>query len=399
MSPKDPNYSRRSFLARTSIAVTSAGIAGLSCGLSQEKREPIDTNGKEILYRTLGKTGLRVPIVSMGVMNANNPEVVKQSYEAGVRLFDTALGYQRGRNEEMIGSVIDGLGVRDRVLIETKVPFPGGRGRSMGASERKEKFLSDFEGCLRRLKTDYVDMLAIHQPSVDEMNDAGVREALREAKKSGKAHFIGVSTHGGQAGVLDAAARSDFYDVVVAAFNFTMADDRNLLEAIRRASAAGIGIIAMKTQATGRRFRFSGGVNHTAALKWVLRHPEVATAIPGYTNFDHMKEDFSVAYGIDYAEDEKNFLEDKNIAIAMQFCRQCGECRPTCPKGVDIPALMRTHMYAACYTNFHQARAVLDEIPEHAGLRQCSSCTACDARCPRGITVDRNVEDLRVLYA
>jgi predicted aldo/keto reductase-like oxidoreductase len=336
----------------------------------------------------------------MGVMNADNPAVVQQSYEIGVRLFDTALGYQGGRNEEMVGSVIKRLGVRDKVVIQTKIPVPRwGMGLfSTSAAETTRRILSDFEGCLKRLQTDYVEVLMMHQPTVSQINDPGVMKALGEAKKQGRARFIGFSAHGAQAEILNDAARSQFYDVVVAAFNFTQAGDAAILEAIRTASARGIGIIAMKTQASGRRSPGSGTVNQTAALKWVLNHTEVTTAIPGYTNFEHMKEDFSVAYSLDYTEEEKRFLADKSIQADVQYCRQCGKCLTTCPSGVDIPTLMRCHMYAASYGNFYQARAALDEIEESRHLRRCGSCSRCSARCSESMDIARNIEDLRTTY-
>ena len=63
---------------------------------------------ESFIYRSLGKTGIRIPIVSMGVMNANNPQLVQAALDAGIVLFDTAHMYQGGRNEEMIGKVIKG---------------------------------------------------------------------------------------------------------------------------------------------------------------------------------------------------------------------------------------------------------------------------------------------------
>ncbi len=67
-------------------------------------------------------------------------------------------------------------------------------------------------------------------------------------------------------------------------FNFTNAGDADFFAAIKNASSKGIGVIAMKTR-TGGRARNLGPLNQTAMLKWVLQHPEIATAIPGYTNF------------------------------------------------------------------------------------------------------------------
>ncbi len=389
--PFKENLSRRKFLSASALAVSPMALRRLNfgAGLTEPQAEG------SIIRRKLGRTGLTIPIVSMGVMNADNPAVVKRSFEIGVRFFDTAMNYQGGRNEEMIGSVIKELGVRDKVLIQTKIRKP----RGATAEETRRKFLADFDGCLKRLQTDYVDILLIHGPMPNEMNDPGVMEALSEAKKQKRARFIGLSTHAMQAAVLNEAAKTKFYDAVTVAFNFTQSDDSALLEAIRNAAAADIGIIAMKTQATGRRGRGMGApVNQTAALKWVLNHPEITTAIPGYTNFDHMKEDFSVAYGLEYTEEEKKFLAEKNLRAEMQFCRQCGQCMSTCRFGADIPALMRTHMYAARYGNFSHARATLDDIEENANLRLCASCAECVARCSHDINIAANIGDLKAIY-
>jgi predicted aldo/keto reductase-like oxidoreductase len=345
--------------------------------------------GKAVIQRTLGRTGIKLPIVSMGVMNANNPELLKQAYEAGVRLFDTALGYQQGRNERMVGDVVSQLGVRDKVIIQTKIPFPRG--------DVKARFLSDFAGCLERLQTRYVDILMIHQPSVEQMNNPEVVSALRELKQQKTARFIGVSQHAGQAGILQSAAETGIYDVVLVGFNITNAGDADFLAALKTASAKGVGIIAMKTQ-TGGRARNLGALNQTAMLKWALQHPEIATAIPGFTNSDQLSESLSVASGLDFTPAEKTWLADKNVQLALDFCKQCGTCVPTCPRGVDIPTLMRTHMYAANYANFEHARATFEAIPANASLGNCADCATCSARCANNVRIGERVADLRTMY-
>jgi predicted aldo/keto reductase-like oxidoreductase len=348
--------------------------------------------GKAVLQRTLGKTGLKLPVVSMGVMNANNPELLKQAYEAGVRLFDTAQGYQQGRNEKMIGDVVSQMGIRDKVIIQTKVPFP-----RVATGEIKARFLADFAGCLERLQTKYADIILVHNPSVDQMNNAEVVTALKELKQQKAARFIGVSTHANQAAVLKSAAETGIYEVVLASYNVTMAADADLLGAIKAAASKGVGVIAMKTQTAGRAKALSV-LNQTAMLKWVMQHPEIATSIPGFTNADQLAESFSVASGIDYTAEEKSWLADKNVQAALDFCQQCGTCVPTCPRGVDIPTLMRAHMYAANYANFEHARATFDEIPAQASLGSCAGCTTCSARCANNVRIGERVADLKTMY-
>jgi len=66
---------------------------------------------------------------------------------------------------------------------------------------------------------------------------------------------------------------------------------------------------------------------------------------------------------------------------------------------VDIPTLMRTHMYAASYANFEQARATFEEIPADASLRNCTDCAQCSARCANNVRIGERVADLKAIYA
>ncbi len=392
MTHQSAKRNRRQFLSQTSITLAAAGVAGLRSTAAAPQAASATTRRRAVMRRTLGRTGLELPIVSMGVMNANNPELLRQAYDAGVRLFDTAQGYQQGRNERMIGDVVSRLRVRDKVIIQTKVPFPRGSG------DVKAEFLAGVAGCLERLQTDYVDILLLHAPSVEQMTDAGIVSAFKELKQQKKARFVGVSHHSNQAAVLRTAAESGLYDVALVGFNVTNANDGEFLAALKTAASRGVGLVAMKTQ-TGGRGRNLGVLNHPALLKWALRHTEFATAIPGFTNADQLNESFSVAYGLDYSPEEKSWLADKNVQLALDFCKQCGSCLPSCPKGVDIPTLMRTHMYAANYANFDQARATFDEIPARASLGNCTSCAECSARCANRVVIAERISDLKAMYA
>jgi predicted aldo/keto reductase-like oxidoreductase len=384
------NLSRRQFISGSALALTPLALNRLDLPASMVAAAQSAT----IIKRKLGKTDIEIPIVSMGVMNADNPAVVQESYKLGVRFFDTAAGYQNGRNEEMIGKVIKDLGVRNQVYIQTK--FNVGMAPP---DQRKQTLLKELDNSLARLGMDYVDTFLLHQPTNAVMTDPAVKEALQEMKNLKKARYVGVSHHAGQAEVLNTVVKEGIYDTATISFNFSMAQDTALLDAIKNAAKAGLGIIAMKTQ-NATRGKGPGGptVNQTAALKWVLRNPEITSAIPGYTNFDMMKEDFSVASGLDYNDTEKQFLSGQNLQALFPFCRQCETCRSICPKGVDIPTLMRTHMYAAQYGNFVQARATLDEIASNVGLKNCSDCSGCNAKCANYVNIAENIRDLKSMY-
>ena len=59
-------------------------------------------------YRTLGKTGMKVTVVSMGVMNCTDPSVIHRAFDLGINFYDTAPSYTRGTNEEMVGNGLKG---------------------------------------------------------------------------------------------------------------------------------------------------------------------------------------------------------------------------------------------------------------------------------------------------
>ncbi len=409
MEKKEKQYSRRSFFTKSLSGIASAGLLGFSSeAASWHKAKNIEQNSsKEIIYRILGKTGIKLPIVSMGLMNSFNPELVRKSYEIGVRHFDTAAVYQRGANEEMIGKVIKELNARDKVIIATKV-IPAYIRRRLSPLETKKVLLQTVEESLKRLQTDYVDILYLHHiDNIEELNNPEIKDALQMLKEQQKARFIGFSTHR-NIDCINEAAKTGFYDVILTIYNYALHDENELFEAIRNAASKGIGIIAMKTQCGNYLHRqglplemrkyYKGGILNSAVLKWALRNSYITTAIPGYTTFEQMEEDFSVAYDLEYTPEEKQFIEDKGVNIALGYCHQCKKCVPTCPHGVDIPALMRIHMYATCYSNFHQARDTLDSIPKERSLAICSSCDRCKATCANHINIAERIDELKVIY-
>jgi uncharacterized protein len=404
MSSSDSKYTRREFIVKPVAYLATAGLVGASADLldGQILKSADSTPAPKLITRPLGKTGISLPIVSMGVMNTDAPGIIVRAYEVGIRHFDTAAVYLGGRSEEVIGQIVRKLGVRDNVVISTKE-----RIRSAGSgnpAETKAEMLRAFDASLKRLQMDHVDILYLHGvETVPPLSDAGVLEAMAQLKKEGKIRCAGVSTHRGQAEVLNALARSDFWDVAVVAFNYTMSDNQPLLDAMKVCASKGIGLIAMKSQAGGLkpvRNEVLGSdsppsVRQSAVLKWVLQHPFVTTAIPGFTNFEQIDQDIPVASNLAFTNEERKFISDNEIKASLEFCQQCGQCQESCPDRVNIPTLMRSHMYAFQYANLEQARFALAEVPASKGLNVCRSCAACVAICSHTVNIGRKVQDLK----
>ncbi len=407
MGRSNSNFSRRKFIGTSLGAVVSAGIAGVipRSALAEGTEETARAAG-EIQYRTLGRTGLKLPIVSMGAGAASDPGIVKASYELGVRHFDTASAYQFGRNEQMVATAINRMGVRDKVAIGTKALTSTQR-RGATPEQLRKRLIKTADASLRRLKTDYLDILYVHDvQDVAPIKDEAIIDGMKQLKSEGKVRFTGISTHSDMANVINAVTEGGFYDVVLTSLNFTMADDTALLGAIKKAAEKGVGVVAMKTQAGGTNFpnpqsrqEFTNSTIATAALKWVMRNKNITTSIPGFSNYEFMREDFSVATNLEYTELEKKFLSDNNIRMSIGFCRQCRQCLASCPNDADIPNMMRTHMYAAQYSDFQLARATIDDIPAVNGLNNCVSCAECTANCANTVDIARRIEELKLIYA
>jgi uncharacterized protein len=129
----------------------------------------------------------------------------------------------------------------------------------------------------------------------------------------------------------------------------------------------------------------------------VLRHESLTTAIPGYTTYEQLEQNFSVAFNLAYSPDEREFLSDKNASAEAQFCLQCGKCRQDCPLGVDIPQLMRSHMYAVQYSNQWLTAETMAAIATGQGLAACDGCESCRATCRNTVNIARKIEHLKAL--
>jgi len=173
---------RRSFI-RTGLA-GAAGVVAFSPAIYRESSKVPERN---IITRKLGKTGLTVPVISFGVMRADNPGLCKAAYDNGITMFDTANGYQNGNNESMLGKLFKDL-PRKSIILETKVKAAGvGRDGKPTSETTSEDFIQKFNTSLSRLQMDYVDILFVHDISNPEMFEyKPIINAIEKLKKQKK---------------------------------------------------------------------------------------------------------------------------------------------------------------------------------------------------------------------
>lgn len=391
-------FNRRRFL-KTGIA-GAAGVALLSTEFAEGKPSKQE---KKIIYRTLGKTGIKVPVIGMGVMNANNPALIKAAMDKGITFYDTANGYQNGRNEEMLGEVFKEY-PRNSFIISTKVA-PNRVDTNTGiptSATTPEDFLEKFNTSLKRLRMEYVDILYMHKALSPEMvNFKPIVKVMQQLKKEGKTRFIGVSTHN-LPKIIDAMVKAGIWDVVLTTYNFLNTEliranseppVFNMDIAIKKASDAGLGIVGMKALAGGGFLdkARTKPINTTAAIKWVLSNPNVHTTIPGMTNFDQLDLNMKILEDITLNDQEKKDLSFAQNEAGL-YCIACNNCIPDCKLNLPIPEIMRAYMYAYGYANKELAYTLLTNLS--TGDNPCSKCEKCSATCTKNFNIKEKITDI-----
>jgi predicted aldo/keto reductase-like oxidoreductase len=242
------------------------------------------------------------------------------------------------------------------------------------------------------------------------VTDGYAREALQKLIDQGKIRVPGVTTHGGQETVLAAVRKHGFYRVVLVAYNFrsdsglkamiksALRGGETLSEAIRDAAAAGIGIVAMKTQAGGYAVKDGGPSPHQAALAWVLENPGVATTIPSMVSYAQVDENVK-ARGMRLGWSGRKTLALYSRAIADRHCALCGKCSGSCARGVDVSGVLRSLTYYEGYGRAELARETYRSLGGSRDAAPCADCGACSVVCRQGLPVARLARRAHALLA
>ncbi|HEU5161773.1 MAG TPA: aldo/keto reductase [Thermoanaerobaculia bacterium] len=169
-------------------------------------------------YRTLGSTGIKVSEVGFGAWaiggatdargvpvgwgNATDDEslaALRRARDLGVTFFDTADLYGYGRSESLIGIVLSR--VRDQVVIATKVGNVRTTSGEVIKDFSKRHIFYAIDGSLKRLRTDYVDIYQLHNPTLEDLERGSIQEAMEMLQSLGKIRFWGISVSTPQEGI------------------------------------------------------------------------------------------------------------------------------------------------------------------------------------------------------
>lgn len=158
-------------------------------------------------YVQLGHSGLEVSRICLGCMSFGDPQkwihswvlneadsrkIIKKALDLGINFFDTANVYGLGVSEEILGRALKDYAVREEVVIATKVSGQMHEGPNGGGLSRKS-IMHEVEQCLKRLDTDYIDLLYIHRWDYKTPIEETMC-VLNALVRSGKVHYLGASS-------------------------------------------------------------------------------------------------------------------------------------------------------------------------------------------------------------
>lgn len=320
-------------------------------------------------YRMLGKTGLKVSRMGFGgipiqkIDAEGTKSLIHRLMEAGVNYIDTARGYTV--SEEYLGYALEGI--RQHFVLATK-----------SMARTREAMEKDIETSLVNLRTDFIDLYQVHNPTAKDLEQVqapgGALEALQAAKTAGKIGHIGVTLH--SADLFRKAVNYDWVETIMFPYNIV---ETQAEELIRVCGEKNIGFIAMKPLA-------GGAIEDAAlALRFVAQNPNMTVVIPGMAEEKEIVQNLAAINDTKpISQQEQEKMSKIRDALGTQFCRRCNYCAP-CTAGISIPAVFMMDGYFSRYNLKQWATDRYMAMGKKAS--DCVDCGACETRCPYGLPI------------
>ncbi len=394
---KDAGLSRRDFVKTVGLAGLAAAGTGVTGALAAAEAPAAAAKAATVPKRPLGKTGVEVSSLCLGGMfdTINNQLLLRQALKWGVTYWDTAEAYGNGMSEEGMGRFFArNPEARKEVFLVTKLQTKGGN-----LTERLDK-------CLKRLQTTYVDLFFVPH-GLDRIGELTpkIKDWAAAMKQAGKIKFFGFSSHANMEDNLLGAAKLGYIDAVMFTYNFQVMNTPKMKEAIKAASQAGIGLVAMKSQA-GKpgaekvaseaktnlvdTFVKRGFTDKQARLKVIWETPEIASICSQMPNLTILSA--NVAAALDQtklAAEEIGSLQRYALERRGDYCAGCGRiCQEAVGGAVPVHEVMRCLMYHRYYGEPELARLTFAGLPEEVRQRLVAvDYTQAEAACPHGLAI------------
>ena len=331
-------------------------------------------------YKILGKSGLKISRLGFGgipiqrIEAGDTKPLMRQLLDAGVNYIDTARGYTV--SESYLGEALDGI--REHFVLATK-----------SMARDKEGMAKDIDISLHNLKTDYIDLYQIHNPTPGDLEKVcapgGALEALQEAKAAGKIGHIGITLH--TYPLFEKALEMDWVETIMFPYNIVETQGEDL---IAKCTEKNIGFIAMKPLAGGAI------EDATLALRFIAANDNVTVVIPGMAAPEEIAQNIAaVCDNAPLSDKEKADMEAVRASLGTHFCRRCNYCAP-CTAGISIYSVFLMDGYLTRYGLADLAKM------RYAGMEKtasdCIECGVCETRCPYNLPIRQMMKEVAAKF-
>ncbi len=411
MSRKEEKSTRRDFL-KTVGALGAGSIVAATAPLASAKSDGTEKKSTTVPKRPFGKTGVDVSILSLGgVLKMSDQLVFRMAYKMGVTYWDTADSYGWGKNEKAIGKYFSKFpDERKNIFLVTKA-----------ATSDPEELTEKLNKSLEKMNTSYVDLYLIHYvKDVEDELTPEVKAWAEKTKSSGKIRLFGFSAHKNMEESMLAASKLGWIDGIMMSYNYRLMVTDEMKRAVDACVKAGIGLTAMKTQATftanfyasigsetdealrmTESFMKEGYTPEQAKLKVVWENPNIASICSAMPNMTILQANVAAAM-----DDKKVSTRHKDLLnryarlTCSGYCAGCAAiCEPAVDHRVPISDLLRCSMYRFGYGDREMALALFKTMPKNVSARVSETdFSLAERRCPQNIQIGRllrtAVEDL-----
>ena len=320
-------------------------------------------------YRILGKTGLKISRMGFGgipiqrIDAEGTKKLIQKLHKDGINYIDTARGYTV--SEEYLGYALEGI--RQDFVLATK-----------SMARTKDAMAKDIDISLKNLRTDFIDLYQIHNPSPEDLEQVqapgGALEALLEAKAAGKIGHIGITLHPVE--LFKIAVDLDWVETIMFPYNIVETQAEDLIDICAEKN---IGFIDMKPLAGGAI------EDATLALRFITNNPNVTVVIPGMATVEEAEQNLAAVNDTKpLSAEELKEIQAVRDSLGTQFCRRCNYCAP-CAAGISIYTQFLLEGYYNRYNLQDWARSRYDAQPKNAS--DCIGCGVCETRCPYNLPI------------
>lgn len=356
----------------------------------------------DIKLSRLGLGNMRLPVIDQDDSRIDYERVkamIDVCMENGVNYYDTAYIYHGGKSEEFLGKALAEY-PRSSFYVADKYNM-----------QADPDYRAQFAMQLKRLQMEYIDFYLLHgiqEHFADQILENGCVQYFDEMKKQGKIRYFGFSFHGSPE-VLKKVLKVyswDFVQIQLNYYDWYFGDAKELYDILEKSHIPVMvmepvhgGLLANLTEEAGKELKAEVPEQSLAswAMRWVMDLDNVQVVLSGMSDEAQIKDNLKTFHNaLPLSEKEQELIEKaagiQYSAVAVA-CTACRYCCPNCPKGLDIPFLLKAYNDAKIGGAWRLSR--LSSVQEEKLPTACIGCGACTKHCPQSFAIPVYMEEMK----